>query len=384
MAKQLADAADDRIRARLPTRESMVRSLRTWESGRHRPRDPYPQLFARAFGVAETVLFDGGGTQSPGSVRAGRQGPVTVRLQAFSGDQLAELMTHFHDQWHLLVKRDNLLGPQHALVAVRDQLAILESLLGAARGSVRLDVLRLAAKYAESTAWLHEDAGDLNQARHWTDRATAWAHETDDHLMLAWTMFRRSQQAMVERNPGEVIGLATAALREADRLPAPMRAAILQQEAHGHALDGAETSCHTMLDRAQSHAAAISDDGDARGGHGSFCSAAYIEIQRARCWLRLRQPSRAVAAYEAALPVLPPVYRRDRGMALAGMAAAYAATGEPEQAVTVAEEALEIARSAGSTRILNVVKSVDRSLKSHHTLPAVTRFQAALSGDLVV
>ncbi|MEV6865749.1 hypothetical protein AB0M44_32730 [Streptosporangium subroseum] len=379
MAKRLTDAADEHARAHMPSRESLTRMLRDWEAGKHRPRDPYPQLYARAFKLDEAILFGNGEADGAALVQAGERGLTAARLPALSRDQAAELVEHLRDQWHLLVKRDNLLGPRHTLVAVQDQLTILEVLLRSARESARLDVLRLAAQYAESAAWLHEDAGDLSRARHWTDRAMAWAHETDDHPMLAWTMFRRSQQAMIERHAGEVIGLAAAARRKADLLPVPMRAAILQQEAHGHALDGKEGTCHTMLDEAQVCAMSISDDGDARGGHGSFCSVAYIEIQRARCWLRLKQPSRAVATYEAALPMLPPVYRRDRGMALAGMAAAYTATGEPEQAAAVAGEALEIARDAGSTRILNVVMSVGRSLKSHRAIPAVTTLQVALA-----
>jgi len=53
--------------------------------------------------------------------------------------------------------------------------------------------------------------------------------------MLAWTVFRRSQQAATARDAAQVIGLAQAARRDEEQLDSPMRAAIRVQEAYGHA-----------------------------------------------------------------------------------------------------------------------------------------------------
>lgn len=296
------------------------------------------------------------------------------QLLTLSPAQQREVLTHLREQWHLLVKTDNMLGPRFALGAVREQIRIIEALLRAARDQVRREALQLGAQYAESLAWLHEDAGDLVQARYWTGRAMEWAHQADDHLMLAWTLFRRSQQASAEHDAAEVIGLAQAAGREAQRLPTPMQAAILVQEAHGHALDGAEIACHELLDRAHDRATSVRDDGDARSGHGSFCTPAYVEMQRGRCWLCLQEPARATATYKAALPELPTVYHRDRGMALSGLAATYAATNEPEQAATTASQALTIARASGSTRIVDMVLSIRQTLRPHRKLASVAAF----------
>ena len=101
----------------------------------------------------------------------------------------------------------------------------------------------------------------------------------------------------------------------------------------------------------------------------------YRELHRvAACWLLLDRPERAVQLYEATIPELPVVYRRDRGMALGRFAAAYVDTGEPEQAARVAAEALSIARSTGSTRTLNEVLTVGRQLMVHRKLPSVAQF----------
>jgi hypothetical protein len=156
-----------------------------------------------------------------------------------------------------------------------------------------------------------------------------------------------------------------------------MRAAIRVQEAFGYALDGDEQTSQRLVDEA--HAWAASDTvGDARGGHGSYCTPSYIELQRAGCWLILGKPKAAVRLYETALPGLPAVYQRDRAAALSRLAAAYVADGQVEQAASVAHTALPVARGAGSRRIVEEIKSVSAGLVPHRRLPAV----AALLDDV--
>ncbi len=57
MARRLVEAADEDIRPRLPSRETMVRRIKAYEAGHNRPGDPYRVLYARAFGLAEAELF---------------------------------------------------------------------------------------------------------------------------------------------------------------------------------------------------------------------------------------------------------------------------------------------------------------------------------------
>jgi hypothetical protein len=228
--------------------------------------------------------------------------PASIdRLILTSPVHVDEVLTHLRDQWHTLVKTDNLLGPRFALAGVLSQIALVEALLSTLRDAPRLEAVRLAAQYAESAAWLYEDSGNLAHARHWTSRTMEWAYEAGDHSMLAWTVFRRSQQASVSRDGAQVIGLARAARRDEHLLGTAMRAAIRAQEAYGHALDDNELDSQRLLDEA--HAWAASDTaGDARGGNGSYCTPAYIEVHRASCWLTAGQPKRAIRLYETALP----------------------------------------------------------------------------------
>jgi tetratricopeptide (TPR) repeat protein len=384
------------------TTASIVSRWEAWPDG-HKPIRPSVEVLQRLAVICHTTAptllaaieerppshaISSTVAQATGAVEAAHHAGLPVgaahsqvadlRLGELSADQLLELLAHLREQWHLQVKTDNLLGPRYALVTVHGQLPIIEAILDVARDHPRAEALQLAAQYAESAAWLHEDVGQMPQARYWTSRAMEWAQEADDRLMVAWTLFRRSQHARAEGRAAPVISLAQAARRPAQPLLPPMLAAITQQEAQGHALDGDERQCHRLLDKAHELAASVHEQGDARAGHGSFCTPGYIEMQRGGCWLVLGKPQRAVASYQGALDQFPAVYRRDRGVALAGLAAAYAVINEPEQAAVNADQALRIARNSGSSRILNSVRSVAQALKGHKH-PAVTRLLHALA-----
>lgn len=142
-----------------------------------------------------------------------------------------------------------------------------------------------------------------------------WAIDANDPLMTSWVLFCRSQQAVPSGNAAQVLGLAGAARRAAPDLLPPMRAALDQQEAQGFALDGDESAAHRKLDDAHTWAAADAA-GDARTGHGSFCTASYIEGQRAGCWLPLGKPDRAISVYEATSPGLAAVSQLMRELAV--------------------------------------------------------------------
>jgi len=326
---------------------------------------------------SETTAVSSETTAASSETTAAPETPAFESIKPFSiklatAAQMDHLLAQLRDQWHLLVKADNILGPRYALRGVHTQLQIISDLLGSASESTRLEVVKLGAQYAESAAWLYEDSGNLSTAHYWNSQAMEWAHEADDRLMLSWTLFRRSQHALAGHQVGKAISLVRAAGRERDELPTSMLAAIAQQEAQGYALDGRESASQHKFDEAHKWAA-TDVNGDAREGHGSFCTASYIELQRAGCWLTLGRPERAIQIYETTVPELPVVYRRDRGMALGRFAAAYVDTGEPEQAARIATEALSIAQSTGSTRTLNEVMMVGRRLTVHRKLPPVAQ-----------
>lgn len=289
---------------------------------------------------------------------------------------VGEVIDYLEKQWHALVRADNLLGPVHALAAVKAQVALVEQLLRNGTAQYQACLWGLGARYAESAAWLHEDLGDQATAAGWTARALEWAHAADDPAMVSWALFRRSQQAAAAGDAAGTLALARAAVRDPGRLTGPMRAAIVQQHAQGAALAGDEYGAFSRLDEALEYAAPTDAAGDAAHGHGSFCTAGYLQMQRANCWLLLGRPDRAVPAYRQALTGLPCAYHRDRGHALARLGRALAVTGEVEEAAACSTEAVRIGAGAGSGRIVDEVRHTVRQLAAHTAVPAV----AALAG----
>jgi transcriptional regulator with XRE-family HTH domain len=373
---QLAGQLHKALGENYPAVSSLAREIRRWEDGAHPPNARWQRAYALAFGVPDSDLFGIYAKAEPIAaliaVPSLSVDPGTLqRLANLTADQTDALLINLLEQWHVLVKTDNLLGPRHALGGVTGQLELITGLLRTARQPVRNRVLEVGAQYAESAAWLYEDAGVLTAAHGWTSQAMEWAIEADNQMMISWTLFRRSQQAKFEGTPVSVIGLATAARRGEEKLPPRMRAALLQQEAQGHALDGAEARAQNLIDDA--HTFAASDDpGDASGGHGGFCTPAYLEMMRGTCWLSLGKPARAADCFKTALTGIPEVYRRDHGVAQAGLAAAFARLDQPEKAARAAIDALVIAQSAGSTRIMDMVESINARLARRRHLEAVS------------
>ncbi|MEV4706759.1 hypothetical protein [Actinoplanes sp. NPDC049316] len=380
--QELAEAVNTYLWATFHRRASLDGSyVGKLENGEHRwPNEQYRQAFRAVLGVetdAELGFYPtrrrrASTVSGPHELKVVGSGGSEggSRMLVISPDEAAEMLAHLQQQWHILVRADNLFGPRHALTGVEAQLAVLQELMNADVDEFRVPTVRLAAQYAESAAWLHEDADDMERARHWTSQAMEWAYAAGDHTMVSWTAYRRSQQLTADGFATQAIGLAQAARRDEDQLPGPMRAAIRVQEAIGFALRQDESASQRLLDEALSLAG---DDrnGDAQGGHGSFCTSGYIEAHRAQCLVLLDSPQRAIEHYEQALPALAPVYRRDRAAALAGKATAHAAADQPEEAAATARMALPMARRAGSQRIVRRLTAVGATLYPHRNLEAV-------------
>jgi hypothetical protein len=160
---------------------------------------------------------------------------------------------------------------------------------------------------------------------------------------------RLSLQAAAAGDAARTSALAEAALRPA---PHPLlRALALRQVARGHALAGDAAGCERALDAARAAVVAGSEPGPELRSLAGYCTPAYVELEAADCWLRLGRPQGAVTVLEATLPTWPAAQRRDRGVHLARLAAAYTACDEPEKARAAAVEAAALAEQTGSARI---------------------------------
>ncbi|MFV2104087.1 hypothetical protein [Micromonospora sp. LOL_024] len=107
----------------------------------------------------------------------------TIEARPGSWDETIHLL---REQWHLLVQNDKMFGPEYALMGVTRQLTTIEDLPNEVPQALRPAVIRLAAQYAESAAWLHQSLNDHAAGHRRTRQALAWAGQIADPTMTAW------------------------------------------------------------------------------------------------------------------------------------------------------------------------------------------------------
>jgi hypothetical protein len=74
------------------------------------------------------------------------------------------------------------------------------------------------ARYAEFAGWLHQDAGNPQEAAYWSDRVMGWAQAAGNDLMVSYVLMRKSNQASSQGDASRTLGLARAAPRGQDWL----------------------------------------------------------------------------------------------------------------------------------------------------------------------
>ncbi|WP_434739371.1 hypothetical protein [Micromonospora sp. SH-82] len=284
-----------------------------------------------------------------------------------------EIVYQLREQWHLLVQNDKVFGPEYALIGVSSQLTTVESLLRDVPPVLRPALIRLAAQYAESAAWLFQSLNDQTSGQYWTGKALAWSGQIADPAMTAWANYRGSQQWLALGDPTRAAEQAEAALQLDQQVPRPMRAALRVQHAHALAATGEHHGAMRLLDDAH-HRAADRYPGKPEGEHASYCTSGYIEVYRGACLQLARRPREAIAVLDAAIPLIPSRHRQDYASALASKAAAHAAANQPDVAAATARTALSIARRAGSRRILHQLLKLSSAVGGHRHLPEVGAF----------
>lgn len=274
-------------------------------------------------------------------------------------------------------KSANYFGARQPLATVLHHAQTIMRLLETANGSSRQELLTMGSRIAEFLGWLYQDLGNVRAAAYWSDRSMEWAQEAADDHMQSYVLFRKSNQAASQLSPERAIGLARAAQR-VPGLTSEITALAAQQEAVGYALQGNPKAALAKFDEAHEMAAQSRPNDPMGTLDTSYCTPAYVEIQRANCWIDLGEPLRAIQLFEAEIAALPQIYRNDRSVYFARLARAYAKAGEPERGSEAATKALAIVSQTGSARTLAELASVAQAVESQRNLPTVATFAERL------
>jgi hypothetical protein len=276
-----------------------------------------------------------------------------------------------------------MLGPRQLLGPVLAQIQALDRLRRHARPGTTEPALRLLAQYAEFAGWLHQDAGDTTAARFWSDRATEWAQAIGDYQMVAYLLVRKSNIALLDGDPGNVIDLAAAARKVPGPVSPKLHALAAQQEARGWALineaDQFQDRLDTAADLLREHPDDVDETSPVYLRHYNLDT---LEEQSASGYRDCGQAETAVAILERKIAATPDHMHRDQGHQLAKLANTVLATSQPdpERAVALGLSCISTARTTGSARITKELHALDETLtRQWPTFAGTAEFHEALA-----
>jgi hypothetical protein len=287
-----------------------------------------------------------------------------------------ELVAHWVRLRKLLARHDAMFGPLDVLDSVRHELEVIARHRQIARGGLRIDLLRVEARWAEFASWLSNDAGDWRGRDSWADRALRLAREAGYPNMVAWILLWRSRWATEEHDARHAVAFARAAAGTADASHR-IRALCALKEAHGHALAGDVLACERSLADARDLLDHDTDDDPWDGlGHRNV-TPPYILADEARCWLWLR-PRKAMVLFEEASRLWPNDCASHYSVHQARLALACAAGNAPERAAAEGLKALNIACATGSAFTMRELRRLNRQLAGCDA-PAAGDFREAFA-----
>ncbi|WP_371782219.1 hypothetical protein [Streptosporangium subroseum] len=252
MAKQLLDAADERTRAGMPNRESIVRRIKAYEAGRHQPDDPYRVLYCRVFGVNEADLFS---ETSPPTYELSPLASEAIDLVAWVeqtnvGDNTITMLA---DASHLLAESHAQVPPRRMLADVLRLHRQTQTLLhgGKQRLYQTRDLFRINADLLAHACILLGDLHNDEAAIAHGMAATLCAEEAGANQAAVF-----SAQAKTERWRHRYAVSADLALRGFEcSPPTPLRILLASQEANAAGFLGDFDRAQQALRRAEETAA---------------------------------------------------------------------------------------------------------------------------------
>lgn len=298
-------------------------------------------------------------------------GPI-VPVRTGGQDVAPAVLSYFARQRDEHARLDNLAGPRFVLATASTQLRQIEKL--AENGAP--EVARLAARYAEFTGWLHQDAGELTEAMRLTNQAVDLAEACGDEELTTYNLMRKANVLTATGNRQAAASTARRALTAAtDRFPS-LIPVCLRQQALAAARLGDVTTSREAIDRAL----ALADRNVTTGRrYSAYCTTSYVRMEAALCLLSLREPKAAEQVCAEVLDDWPAELPRDRVLCLARRGVALVELREVEEACRTALLAVDGVRSAPSGRAIHMLRVIATRLRPFGRNPHVRELTAALA-----
>ncbi|WP_315987306.1 helix-turn-helix transcriptional regulator [Streptomyces sp. uw30] len=333
------------------------------------PRSPVPPSRRQVITVgAAAVLSVGPGEETtPPGIR-----PVSVSVSVSAPADSPAIGTEavgepLLDAYRALLAQYRRLGqvspPAAVLPVVAEQTRALRTLAEGTGSRTGRELLALAARFAEFTGWLSQEANDDNAALRWTAHAVDLAAACGDRDLASYALVRRALITYYRGEADDTIALAEGAL--SGRLPPRIRGLAAQREAQGQALAGDHDACMRGLDRAR--ALLSRDPGPAPGAPilGTTHVDDPVSMVTGWCLVDLGRPRAAADILDRECARLPTDAWRTQVRYGVRRALAHARAGEIDHACELTEQLLPLASSVSSATIATDLRRLSRTLSRH-------------------
>ncbi|MEU0564757.1 hypothetical protein ABZ297_05055 [Nonomuraea sp. NPDC005983] len=362
MARRLRTAAGDDGRD-LPDHESLVRSIRRWESGKISVlSERYRLLFCRALEVAEASLFS-----DPIEVPAPRpQSAAHHDLDAMSSFRGA----------------DRRVGGGHLYATVMGYLEqdVAPRLFGGSDGATAFVA---AAAFTEMAGWMAHDAGQDDAAHRHFARALDLAGVGGDRELEAHILGSMSYLARHLGCPDDAVQLAqrgTTMLVDTRTAAPAMKSRLLTMAARGFAAQGEAGECTRLLIRAEKALGQRMGEA-ASPWTGPFDEGA-LTLDAARCMLRLGHLGEAQRQARRAIALRPADRTRSRAFGQVVLARVLLAEGQLDEACALIIDVIADTRSLSSLVVTRQLAGLQGLLKAYRGNKTLTEPLKVLNGAL--
>ncbi|KJK47796.1 DNA-binding protein [Lentzea aerocolonigenes] len=235
-------------------------------------------------------------------------------------------------------------------------------------GPAGTTLLRLAARIAEYTGWMSQEAGDERDALRWTRQASELSRAAGDPDIASYTFVREAGLALYRQDARGTITLAQQA-QWIGQAGLRVLALAARREAQGHALAGDRYAAERAFDRAAQPIGAVEQEGP----YPVLGSSAPDPLELARGWslCDLGLTVEAAAVLDRQLTLLPASSRRARARFGTRLSLAYALSGEVGQSCVTFAGIMDDAAHVDSATIRTDLHQLTRTLGRWHNHGAV-------------
>ncbi|USX55616.1 helix-turn-helix domain-containing protein [Lentzea sp. HUAS12] len=245
-------------------------------------------------------------------------------------------------------------------------------------GGTAAEIFSAAASMTEIAGWMTHDSGQNSRARAYFERAFRLAVAAENNALAGNACASMSHLAIELGQHTDALRIATTGITKSDQADGTIRltARLHTMRARALALSGENLACAQALDTAESlldHAA-----GEKPADWIANFDEASLASEAAQCFLDLAEYSAAEQRATTAIQLRSGDRVRSRAFGQLTMANILVGAGRPDEAATFGSEVCKVTASLSSTRVLDQLNDLGRTLASARSVPEVAHFLATL------